>query len=565
MSVHGPTCPLSRYAFASCLLDRRGGRSGPRRSAVTHPVRRLRALPGRPPRRCPRRRRGAGRHPVPSPGAARRRPAGGRGRRALTKGCPAGTWNRSPAGRGVGGRARRTPRHGPGADPGRGDRAWSPWRDLETHYHEHGADPGTAEAAAGRPRGAAALWVGAADGVEVRVRPTGGASAQDLPRGLRVDLIDPGTDPEPAASASRPGGTSAGTDPSGTDPSGTAPSGTAPSGTAPSGTGTAGTAASGAAAAADTPGTADAPGAGSAPGTVGPAATAASSATGAASPRPRRYGAAAGRRSGDRHPRPDARGIRRRVRSAGGPWTRGPALAGSPRPTRSRRPAQPRPGRVRGRGRGDAGAAAEADAAAAHTAPKPKIVTRKGWGADESLRESAFLYTRPCGRPSSTTAPRATTTPVRRPLRPSQYLPLPRDEPGLAGHRLQLRHRQVRHHLRRPGRRVAKPVQGAHTLGFNSQTTGIAVLGTFTSSAHRRGHHRRGQADGVETRAARQGPARHGHPDVRRRQPVQEGHEGQTEGRLRAPRRIRHGMPGAKLYQKLGAIRTAAAAYQGRS
>ncbi|NEY36978.1 N-acetylmuramoyl-L-alanine amidase, partial [Streptomyces sp. PRKS01-65] len=51
---------------------------------------------------------------------------------------------------------------------------WSPWQDLETHHADHGADPGTAERASSRVRGATApLWVGESDGVEVRVRAEG--------------------------------------------------------------------------------------------------------------------------------------------------------------------------------------------------------------------------------------------------------------------------------------------------------------------------------------------------------------------------------------------------------
>ncbi|MYS64496.1 hypothetical protein GTW66_10505 [Streptomyces sp. SID5473] len=72
---------------------------------------------------------------------------------------------------------------------GTGD--WSGWQDVETHTGDHGADPGTAEAASGRLRGATApLWVGESDGVEVRVR--GEDTDRELPRGLRLELVDPG-------------------------------------------------------------------------------------------------------------------------------------------------------------------------------------------------------------------------------------------------------------------------------------------------------------------------------------------------------------------------------------
>ncbi|MFE9807718.1 peptidoglycan recognition protein [Streptomyces sp. NPDC005227] len=86
---------------------------------------------------------------------------------------------------------------------------WSGWQDVDTHNHEHGADPDTAEGASRRVRGATApLWVGASDGVEVRVdadkaprdrqegeERAGTAPGTPLPRGLHLELIDPGGPP----------------------------------------------------------------------------------------------------------------------------------------------------------------------------------------------------------------------------------------------------------------------------------------------------------------------------------------------------------------------------------
>ncbi|MEU9011477.1 N-acetylmuramoyl-L-alanine amidase [Streptomyces sp. NPDC048479] len=70
--------------------------------------------------------------------------------------------------------------------------AWSGWQGVETHNADHRADPGTRESEWGRARGATApLWVGASDGVEVRVRaqPT---DPWPLPEGLSLELVDPG-------------------------------------------------------------------------------------------------------------------------------------------------------------------------------------------------------------------------------------------------------------------------------------------------------------------------------------------------------------------------------------
>ncbi|MFE6105178.1 peptidoglycan recognition protein [Streptomyces laurentii] len=130
----------------------------------------------------------------------------------------------------------RTPLHGTVQVRTRAtaDGAWSRWQDVETHYDEHGADPGTTEDRAAAPRGATApLWVGDSDGVEVRVRPergeteeTGrtagpdgvdrtagpdgvgrtagtekaGETAGELPAGLRLELVDPGREPAGAPS-----------------------------------------------------------------------------------------------------------------------------------------------------------------------------------------------------------------------------------------------------------------------------------------------------------------------------------------------------------------------------
>ncbi|WHM38429.1 peptidoglycan recognition protein [Streptomyces sp. BPTC-684] len=82
-----------------------------------------------------------------------------------------------------------------------GSRAWSGWQDVDTRNQEHAPDPGTAEYGAARVHGSTApLWVGRSDGVEVRVRPEAAgadrAMAGALPRGLHIDLVDPGADPD---------------------------------------------------------------------------------------------------------------------------------------------------------------------------------------------------------------------------------------------------------------------------------------------------------------------------------------------------------------------------------
>ncbi len=76
--------------------------------------------------------------------------------------------------------------------------AWSDWQDLENS--DDVPDLGSPERATGQVRGGTApLWVGDADGVQVRVTPTAAtgtrAGTPTLPKGLRVDMVDPGTSP----------------------------------------------------------------------------------------------------------------------------------------------------------------------------------------------------------------------------------------------------------------------------------------------------------------------------------------------------------------------------------
>jgi hypothetical protein len=80
---------------------------------------------------------------------------------------------------------------------------WSGWQDIETHNREHAADPDTAEGGSGRVRGSTApLWVGDSDGVEVRVQAqvderATAAVESPLPRGMHLELVDPGAAPAP--------------------------------------------------------------------------------------------------------------------------------------------------------------------------------------------------------------------------------------------------------------------------------------------------------------------------------------------------------------------------------
>ncbi|MEV1037992.1 peptidoglycan recognition protein [Streptomyces sp. ADI95-17] len=266
-----------------------------------------------------------------------------------------------------------------------GTGAWSDWQDLETHNAEHSADPGTAERDSGTVRGSTApLWVGDSDAVAVRVRPEA-PDPQDrtgyavpLPTGLRLELVDPGMDPQQLPA---------------TD------------------TGTA-VAAAGAVSAAGAQ-----------------AATTADGRTAALSPSVL------------------------------------PALS------KARSEAQ---------GEAEAGLAPGAQP---YIGPRPRIVTRKGWGADEKLRERKFVYT---GKVKAAFIHHSATG---NNYKCSQAPSVLR---GI-----------YRYHVKSSGWRdigynfavdkcgniyegraggVTKAVLGAHTLGFNANSMGIAVLGTFTKS-----------------------------------------------------------------------------------
>lgn len=313
-----------------------------------------------------------------------------------------------------------------------GTGAWSGWQDLETHTADHGADPGSREGASGRLRGATApLWVGASDGVEVRVRPEDAAHAEEhaadadavaLPRGLRLELVDPGESGQPA------------------DP--------------------------------------------------GPA------------PGPR-------------------------------------SLA-------------PR--------------AAEDTAAKKYVGPRPTIVTRKGWGADESLREGGFAYTSTVKAAfvhHSSTGNNYTCKQAPSVLRGIYRYHVVSSGWRDFGYNFAIDKCGTIYEGRAGG--VTKAVLGAHTLGFNSNTMGIAVLGTFTST---------NPPAAVQTAISRLTAWKLGlfGRDPGGKVTLTSG----GSGKYKKGKKVSFGVisghrdgvstdcPGTRLYNKLGAIRTASSKHQGR-
>ncbi|MET9670779.1 peptidoglycan recognition protein [Streptomyces sp. NPDC006475] len=254
-----------------------------------------------------------------------------------------------------------------------GTGAWSAWQDVETHNDDHGADPGTAEGESRKVRGATApLWVGASDGVEVRVRPETGEPVA-LPEGMRVELVDPGEDPA-ASDRVAPGGSSAA-------------------------------------------------------GTVLPALTAEETVA--------------------------------QVRAQ----AQAEVDAGT----------------------GAATDAAEVDAAGAAAkpfiGPRPRIITRKGWGASESLREKTFVYTKTVKAAfvhHSATGNSYTCKQAPSVLRSIYRYHVVSSGWRDFGYNFAVDKCGNIYEGRAGG--VTRAVLGAHTLGFNTNSMGVAVLGTYSRS-----------------------------------------------------------------------------------
>lgn len=339
---------------------------------------------------------------------------------------------------------------------------WSNWQDVEAHTHDHGADPDTAEGASERTRGATApLWVGASDGVEVRVRPND-AHSTALPDGMRLELVDPGADPTangPARSRSVQ--------------------------------------------AKDEP----------------------------AAPLTPQVPAM-----------PDLSGVWDLLKPPTTPTTDSPAPVARPAQT------------------------AEA-VAKPYIGPRPKIITRKGWGASESLREKGFVYTKTVKAAfvhHSATGNSYTCKQAPSVLRSIYRYHVVSTGWRDFGYNFAIDKCGNIYEGRAGG--VNKPVLGAHTLGFNTNSMGIALLGTYS---------RTNPPAAAVTAVARLTAWKLG---VFKRNPkgkvtLTSGGSGKHAKGKKVSFYVIAGhrnafltdCPGARLYGKLGAIRTASAGYQGRS
>ncbi|MEU1853006.1 N-acetylmuramoyl-L-alanine amidase [Streptomyces sp. NPDC019990] len=198
--------------------------------------------------------------------------------------------------------------------------------------------------------------------------------------------------------------------------------------------------------------------------------------------------------------------------------------------------------------------------------PRPRIVTRRGWGADEGLREPGFRYTK-----------KVKAAFVHHTASGSNYRCS--QSPSLI--------RSIyRYHVKSMGWRdvgynflidkcgkvyegraggVAKPVLGAHTRGFNSNSMGIAVLGSYDAT----------KPSSAAVRAIARLTAwklgLHG-ANPRGKTYLKSGggnlYRKGSKVRLNVISGHRDGFqtacPGRRLYGKLGSARSQAARYQGR-
>lgn len=367
-----------------------------------------------------------------------------------------------------------------------GTHTWSGWQSVETHNHHHAADPGTPERDSGTVRGSTApLWVGASDGVEVRVRaeaPRSGGTPETLPRGMRIELVDPGDEPsseplrEPASEDTAQGPEI----PEGND------------------TGT-------------TTGQAPAP---------APVLTPEESAASAVNAELVPLGA-----------------------------TEIPELS---------------------KAETDAAFADqfgdEAMASKPYIGPRPRIITRKGWGADERLRERNFVYTKSVqaaflhhsatgNNYSCKQAPSVLRSIYRYHVKSSGW----RD----FGYNFAVDKCGNIYEGRAGG--VAKAVLGAHTRGFNTNSMGIAVLGTYSQST---------PPSAAVTAIARLTAWKLGlyGKDPRGKTTLTSGGGNRYKKGAKVKLNVISGhrdgfltdCPGSRLYGKLGTARKASAKYQGR-
>ncbi|UFR04122.1 peptidoglycan recognition protein [Streptomyces sp. Go40/10] len=387
---------------------------------------------------------------------------------------------------------------------------WSGWQDVETHNADHGAETATAERSSGRVHGGTApLWVGDSDGVDVRVRADGAGES----RGMRSARGASAGGPRSALRSALPSGLRLElVDPGeGTGETGGTEQTSEVKGVRDAGETVrdAGEAVPGNLPADDPPRTA--------------LDTEAALAASAANADITDFGSYA-------IPELDRQATERELARLQVPGLQDPARA--------------KP----------------------YIGPRPRIVTRRGWGADESLREHGFVYTKAIKAAFvHHTATGNTYTCAQAPSVIRSIYRYHVKSMGWRdiGYNFLVDKCGTLYEGRAGG--VAKAVLGAHTLGFNTNSMGIAVIGTYTTTK---------PAGSAVTAVARLTAWKLGLYGVNPR-----GKTYLTSGggnlypkgksvRLNVISGHRDGFatecPGKRLYAKLGTARSSAAAYQGR-
>ncbi|GAA2590579.1 peptidoglycan recognition protein family protein [Streptomyces lienomycini] len=222
-----------------------------------------------------------------------------------------------------------------------------------------------------------------------------------------------------------------------------------------------------------------------------------------------------------------------------------------------------------GTGRARTGAARSVPAgrkAKPHVGARPGIITRRGWGADETLREKGAVYTKRVKTAfvhHSDTGNDYTCSQA-----PSVIRGIYRYHVGSMGWRdlgySFLVDKCGKIYEGRAGG-VSKPVLGAHTRGFNSNSTGIAVLGTYSakepSSAALKAIARltawKVGRYGMNPRGKTYLKSGGGNLYPKGRKVRLNVISGHRDG-------FATGCPGERLYDRLGSVRSKAGKYQGR-
>jgi hypothetical protein len=205
-------------------------------------------------------------------------------------------------------------------------------------------------------------------------------------------------------------------------------------------------------------------------------------------------------------------------------------------------------------------------AAKPYIGPRPRIVTRRGWGADESLRERGFAYTKKIkaafvhhtasgNKYTCSQAPSVIRSIYRYHVKSMGWRDI--------GYNFLVDKCGTLYEGRAGG--VAKAVLGAHTRGFNTNSMGIAVIGSYAASRPS------GAAVTAIARLTAWKLGLHGADPRGKTYLTSGGGNLYPKGknvRLNAISGHRDGFatecPGTSLYAELGTARSHAARYQGR-